>query len=67
MAPEIQNGDGYTDKADLWSVGVILFELLAGIPPFTGRNRGELIKNIKNGIVNLPPDVKITPICIDLI
>jgi serine/threonine protein kinase len=39
MAPEIQMALPYTDKADLWSVGVIMFELLAGVPPFTGQNK----------------------------
>jgi serine/threonine protein kinase len=30
MAPEIMLGDSYTDKADLWSVGAILYESLCG-------------------------------------
>lgn len=42
MAPEIQRGETYDEKADLWSVGVILFELIAGFPPFTGKNKVEL-------------------------
>lgn len=42
MAPEIQKGETYDEKADLWSVGVILFELIAGFPPFNGRNKAEL-------------------------
>ena len=42
MAPEIQKGEKYTDKADLWSLGVILFELAAGFPPFFGQSRAEL-------------------------
>jgi serine/threonine-protein kinase ULK/ATG1 len=42
MAPQILNGDKYDEKADLWSVSVILFELVAGFPPFGGSNRNEL-------------------------
>lgn len=34
MAPEVLRGDAYDDRADLWSVGVILFELLNGTAPF---------------------------------
>ncbi|CAN0366173.1 unnamed protein product, partial [Hapterophycus canaliculatus] len=39
MAPEILQGHKYGAKADLWSVGAILFEMLAGKPPFGGQNQ----------------------------
>ena len=34
MAPEILLGHGYTYSVDLWSAGVILFELLFGKLPY---------------------------------
>ena len=34
MAPEILAGKGYTYNVDLWSLGVILYEFLAGYVPF---------------------------------
>ncbi|XP_020571518.1 probable serine/threonine protein kinase IRE4 [Phalaenopsis equestris] len=37
LAPEILLGAGHDYAADWWSVGVILFELITGIPPFTAR------------------------------
>ena len=37
----------YDAKADLWSVGTILFEMLCGRAPFTGANQIELLKNIE--------------------
>ncbi len=38
MAPEILKGQQYTIKADIWSMGVCLFEMLFGYCPFEARN-----------------------------
>ena len=67
MAPEIQRGQPYNEQADLWSVGIILFELIAGFPPFTGRNRAELKVNIAKGTYRFPPGVNVSKVCIHLI
>ncbi|KAK9914085.1 hypothetical protein M0R45_037883 [Rubus argutus] len=48
LAPEILLGMGHSATADWWSVGVILFELLVGIPPFNA----ELPQQIFNNIIN---------------
>ena len=37
IAPEILNYN-YNEKCDVWSIGVILFILLSGKPPFSGEN-----------------------------
>ena len=34
MAPEILNGDQYDERADLWSIGIMLFQLVCGRVPF---------------------------------
>ena len=38
IAPEIFEGDGYGTECDLWSLGVIAFFMLSGMPPFMGKN-----------------------------
>lgn len=38
IAPEVLQDHSYTESCDWWSVGVILFEMLVGYPPFCSRN-----------------------------
>ncbi|KAM0926691.1 hypothetical protein ACQ4PT_003677 [Festuca glaucescens] len=59
MAPEIWRGDKYDAKADLWSVGVILFQLVTGKLPFLGENRVQLREKVltSNGL-SFPPDME---------
>ena len=53
----------YDNKADLWSTGTVLFEMIAGKPPFNGENFLDLLKNIKQKDVRLPPGVKVSQEC----
>ena len=46
MAPEILRYERYDAKADLWSVGAVLYEMAVGKPPFRAQNHIELIKKI---------------------
>uniref|UniRef100_A0A0D9WBF7 Protein kinase domain-containing protein n=1 Tax=Leersia perrieri TaxID=77586 RepID=A0A0D9WBF7_9ORYZ len=47
MAPEVMLFQKYDGRVDLWSIGAILFELLNGYPPFSGRNNVQLLQSIK--------------------
>lgn len=49
MAPEILRYEKYDAKADLWSVGTVLFEMSVGRPPFKAQNHVELLKKIERG------------------
>eukprot|EP00571_Detonula_confervacea_P003063 CAMPEP_0172317596 /NCGR_PEP_ID=MMETSP1058-20130122/32132_1 /TAXON_ID=83371 /ORGANISM="Detonula confervacea, Strain CCMP 353" /LENGTH=986 /DNA_ID=CAMNT_0013032201 /DNA_START=421 /DNA_END=3381 /DNA_ORIENTATION=- len=60
MAPEILSGERYDAKADLWSVGAVLFEMIAGKTPFHGENHLDLLRNIKTKAVRLPANVRVS-------
>ncbi|KAJ3435153.1 cell cycle protein kinase dbf2-related [Anaeramoeba flamelloides] len=46
MSPEILSKKGYDNSVDFWSLGCILYELLSGIPPFSGEEIEETLRNI---------------------
>jgi serine/threonine protein kinase len=50
MAPEILSDNKYEPfGADIWSLGVLLFTLLTGAPPFKSKERSKLKELIQIG------------------
>jgi len=49
VAPEILEGIAYDTKSDMWSLGVIVYILLGGYPPFIEQNQRELFRKIRKG------------------
>ena len=56
MAPEILNGKSYNEKVDLWSIGVILYELHFKELPFPGENKMIIKEKIMNNTPYKQPE-----------
>ena len=54
MAPEIIIDKTYTNKIDLWSIGIIFFEILFHKYPYSGNTHNELLTNIISSSVSIP-------------
>lgn len=52
MAPEIFTEKKYNEKADMWSLGIIMYILLTGKAPYYGNEDEKIIAQAKKGIYN---------------
>ncbi|KAL2808852.1 Serine/threonine-protein kinase atg1 [Aspergillus granulosus] len=62
MAPEILRYEKYDAKADLWSVGTVLYEMVVGKPPFRASNHVELLQRIEmaNDRISFPSELPVS-------
>jgi len=47
-------GEGHDHTVDWWTLGILLYEMLVGIPPFFDRNRNQMYRSIRNANVTYP-------------
>eukprot|EP01102_Stenamoeba_stenopodia_P008094 TRINITY_DN22_c0_g1_i1.p1 TRINITY_DN22_c0_g1~~TRINITY_DN22_c0_g1_i1.p1 ORF type:complete len:442 (-),score=94.33 TRINITY_DN22_c0_g1_i1:143-1468(-) len=67
MAPEIFNDYQYDGVADLWSVGVILYEMLVGQVPFPADTLIQLINVLRTTEAAIPSNIKLSNHCQHLV
>jgi serum/glucocorticoid-regulated kinase 2 len=60
VAPEIIIGEGHDANADWWSYGILVYEMLFGIPPFFNDNNEKMFDQILNSDVRFPKKIKIS-------
>ena len=68
MAPEIVGSENYDYSVDIWSLGILLYEMLFGYSPFKANAINDIIQNIKTHDLNYDENnKKISNSCKDLI
>jgi len=55
-APEVIKGQSYGKEVDYWSIGVIMYILLCGYPPFYGESDYQIAQSIVKSDVDMPAD-----------
>ncbi|GAA5968768.1 hypothetical protein JCM11641_000725 [Rhodosporidiobolus odoratus] len=69
IAPEIlfDQKAGHSFEVDIWSIGVILYTLLIGRPPFQTKDVKNIYRKIRDNAYTFPSDHSLSPEAIDLI
>ena len=49
LAPEMINGTGHDQTLDWWTLGILIYEMVVGIPPFYNQNKHKMYELIENG------------------
>ena len=57
IAPEMLLKKGHDTRVDIWSIGILMFELLSGYSPFVAKSNQELYQNIRRLKIQWPKDM----------
>lgn len=57
LAPEMLKKVGHGKAVDWYLLGVVMYEMLCGVPPYYANNKEELFKNIKDSPLDIPSHV----------
>ena len=67
LSPEMVTGEPHGTATDAWSLGVLIYEFLVGVPPFTGKDQAKTYDNIALGEYGFPSAPVISLAAKDLI
>ncbi|KAH9908367.1 Pkinase-domain-containing protein [Xylariomycetidae sp. FL2044] len=67
LAPELLMGRGYNKTVDWWTLGVLLYEMLTGLPPFYDENTNEMYRKILSEPLHFPGADVVPPAAKDLL
>ena len=67
FAPEIITREGHNKSADWWSYGILLYEMLYGIPPFYSKNTEKMFELITKAEIKYPKKIQVSENAKDLI
>lgn len=54
LKTKVNNNLGYDEKADIWSIGTVCYELLLGKTLFNAKNIKDLVAKVENGLYSIP-------------
>lgn len=57
MAPEIYETADYDEKVDIWSLGILIYEMMHGKSPFVGKTAFWIFKNILSSTPDFGPEI----------
>ncbi|TEB25035.1 AGC/Akt protein kinase [Coprinellus micaceus] len=57
IAPELLESQGYNKTVDWWTLGVLVFEMMTGLPPFYDENVNTMYQRILSDPLQFPPDI----------
>ncbi|PVU94545.1 hypothetical protein BB561_002486 [Smittium simulii] len=57
LAPELLLGHGYTRTVDWWTFGILLYEMLTGLPPFYSENPNQMYRRVLEDPLVFPSDM----------
>ncbi|CAK84062.1 unnamed protein product (macronuclear) [Paramecium tetraurelia] len=62
MSPQVQQNSSYTNKCDIWSIGILFYECLYGATPWYHETTSQLLKEIQEQPLRFPKQPKVSDI-----